>query len=292
MLVKEKRRRISPSPHMANYIKQIIFAFLLICNTFVTLDVLECICVNYHCQIFDGKKIRFYPNNLSKEVYMTKKLQPIISSKLFFGFCLIEFLILVALKVIQAIFPGPVVEVFPMFSAILLNAIFMLFLVFRVKKAGKDTLVKGLPFAVFTTLLADCFLVLLHGLSVGEVIHFISPLTVNMIGFAIFGIVQVIYACYLGLTRKRLIIRIGFYGALIIGIAVAGLFTFDRFIACLSMSQLVLNVIYSWIEHKKKHTTASLLLAIGITLFFGCDFSIMLRMLLPAQGFVYAAICS
>ena len=28
MLVKEKRRRISPSPHMANYIKQIIFAFL------------------------------------------------------------------------------------------------------------------------------------------------------------------------------------------------------------------------------------------------------------------------
>ena len=125
---------------------------------------------------------------------MTKKLQPIISSKLFSVFCLIEFLILVALKVIQAIFPGPVVEVFPMFSAILLNAIFMLFLVFRVKKAGKDTLVKGLPFAVFTTLLADCFLVLLHDLSVGEVIHFISPLTANMIGFAIFGIVQVIYA--------------------------------------------------------------------------------------------------
>jgi len=37
MLVKEKKRRISPSPHMANYIKQIIFAFLLICNTFVGL---------------------------------------------------------------------------------------------------------------------------------------------------------------------------------------------------------------------------------------------------------------
>ena len=76
MLVKEKRRRISPSPHMANYIKQIIFAFLLICNAFVTLDVLECICENYHCQIFYGKKIRFYPNNLSKEVYMTKNFNP------------------------------------------------------------------------------------------------------------------------------------------------------------------------------------------------------------------------
>ena len=157
---------------------------------------------------------------------------------------------------IQAIFPSPVVEVFPMFSAILLNAIFMLFLVFRVKKAGKDTLVKGLPFAVFTTLLADCFLVLLYSLSVGKVIHFIYPLTANVIGFAIFGIVQVIYACYLGLTRKRLIIRIGFYGTLIIGIAVAELFTFDRFIACLSMSQLVLNVIYSWIVPVKPHPSS------------------------------------
>lgn len=222
---------------------------------------------------------------------MTKNLKHIISSKLFLSFCFVEFLLLVTLKVLQAIFPGSVIEVFPMFSAILLNAIFMLFLVFRIKNADKDPVVKGLPIAVFTTLLADCFLVLLHDLSKAEIVRFISPLSANMIGFFIFGIVQVIYACYLGLNKKRLIIRIGFYVALIIGIAVAGLFTFDKFIACLSMSQLILNVIYSWIEHKKKRTAASLLLAIGITLFFGCDFSIMLRMLLPAQGFIYSAIC-
>jgi len=72
---------------------------------------------------------------------MTKKFKPIISSKLFFGFCFIEFLILVTLKVLQALFPSPLVEVFPMFSAILLNTIFMLFLVVGVKKAKKDTLV-------------------------------------------------------------------------------------------------------------------------------------------------------
>jgi hypothetical protein len=195
------------------------------------------------------------------------------------------------LKVIQAVHPGPASEVFPMFFAILLNTLFMILLVIRVKKAGKDTFIKGLPLAVFTTLLADCFLVLLHDLSTAEIIRFISPLTANMIGFFIFGIVQVVYACYLGLTKRRLIIRIGFYIALTVGIAVAGLFTFDRFIACLSMSQLILNTIYSWIEYRKKRTTASLLLAIGITLFFGCDFSIMLRMLLPPQGFIYSAIC-
>ncbi len=222
---------------------------------------------------------------------MTKKTQTIISSKLFFCFCFIEFLILVTLKVQQAIYPNSVIEIIPMFSAILLNALFMIFLVLCVKKAGKDTLIMGIPLAVFTTLLADCFLVMLYGLSSAEIVRFMSPLTANMIGFFIFGMVQVIYACYLGLTKRRLIIRVAFYLFLILGIAVAGLFTFDKFIACLSMSQLILNVVYAWIEHRKKRTTASLLLAIGITLFFGCDFSIMLRMLLPPQGFIYAAIC-
>ena len=221
---------------------------------------------------------------------MTTKHQNIISSRLFVGFCLTELLILIALKVLQAIYPGSSIEVLPMFTAILLNASFMLFLVTRVKNAGKNTAITGIPLAVFTTLLADCFLVLLHGLSVAEIIHFITPLLANMIGFFIFGMVQVIYAYYLGITKRRLIIRIGFYLAFIIGIAVAGIFTIDRFIACLSMSQLILNLVYSWIEHRKKRTTASLILAIGITLFFGCDLFIMLRMLLPPHGLIYEAI--
>jgi uncharacterized membrane protein len=222
---------------------------------------------------------------------MTKKFQTIISSKLFFGFCFLELLILVTLKVLQAIYPGPLVEIFPMFSAILLNTLFVLFLVLRVKKADKETAITGIPLAVLTTLLADCFLVLFHGLSTAGAIRFISPLTANMIGFFIFGMVQVIYAFYLGLTKRRLMIRLGLYLFFIAGIAAAGLFTFDRFIGCLSMSQLTLNLIYAWIEHRKKQTAASLLLAIGITLFFGCDLCIIMRMLLPAQGFIYSAIC-
>ena len=222
---------------------------------------------------------------------MTKKLQTIISSKLFFIFCLIEFLILVTLKVLQAIYPGSVIETFPMFAAILLNTLFMIFSVVCVKKAGNAILIKGLPLAVFTTLLADCFLVMLHDLSAAEIISFISPLTANMIGFFIFGIVQVVYACYLGLTKRRLVIRIGFYILFVAAIAAAGILTLDKFIACLSMSQLILNFVYSWIEYRKKRTSVSLLLAVGITLFFGCDLCIMLRMILPPQGFIYAAIC-
>ena len=222
---------------------------------------------------------------------MTEKRKNIISPQLFSLFCIIELLVLIFLKLTQAFCPLTVSEVLPMFSAILINALFMLFLVVQVKKAGKQTMVNGIPLAVFTTLLADCFLVLCHGLSKAELIHFITPLVSNMIGFFIFGIVQVIYAYYLGLTKRRLVIRIGFYICFIAAIAAAGLLTVDRLIACLSMSQLILNVVYVWIENHRKRTSASLLLAIGITLFFGCDLFIMMRMLLPQQGFVYAAIC-
>ena len=222
---------------------------------------------------------------------MTDKTKNIVSTKLFYGFCIFEVLILVILKVLQAIYPDSYIEIFPMFSAILFNALFMLFLVTRVKKACKDPVILGIPLAVFTTLLADCFLVMLHGLANADIIHFISPIGANMIGFFVFGLVQVIYACYIGLNKHRVIIRVGFYLSFIIAIAVAGQLTFDRFIACLSMSQLILNLIYVWIEHGKKRTKASLLLGIGITLFFGCDSFIMMRMLLPPEGFIYSAIC-
>ena len=221
---------------------------------------------------------------------MKAKKQNIISSPLFFIFCAIEALILIALKTVQTIYPLSVADIFFMFSAILFNALFMLFLVFQVKKTGKDTAIKGIPLAVFTTLLADCFLVMLHGLSKAELISFISPLTANMIGFFIFGLVQVIYACYIGLTKRRAIIRVGFYLWFIVSIAAAGLLTLDRFIACLSMSQLILNLVYVWIDHHQKRTRASLLLAMGITLFFGCDLFIMIRMLIPPEGFIYSVI--
>ena len=222
---------------------------------------------------------------------MAKKYSNIISSKLFSGFCITELLILIVLKLTQAIHPDSVAKTLLMFSAILFNALFMLFLVCRVKKAGKPTAVWGIPLAVFVTLLADVFLVLFDDFSRAEIIHFLSPLATTMIGFFVLGIVQVIYAFYMGMTKRRLVIRVAFYLAFVAALAAAGMLSLDRFIACLSMSQLIMNLIFVWIEHRKERTAASLLLALGITLFFGCDLFIMLRMLLPAQGFIYDVIC-
>ena len=222
---------------------------------------------------------------------MKEKCQIPVCKKLFFGFCAVELALLIALKIVEAVCAVTLADTFIMFSAIFLNASFMLYSVMSIKKAGKDTAITGIPLAVFVTLLADIFLVLLIDLADGDVIKSVSALTFSMIGFFVFGIVQVIYACYLGLTKRRVIIRVGFYLAFIVIVAALGILTLDRFIACLSMSQLILNLIYGWIEHKKRNTKVSLLLAIGLTLFFGCDMFIMLRMLLPANGFIYAFIC-
>ena len=222
---------------------------------------------------------------------MTKKYSNIISLRLFFGFCMTELLILIVLKLTQAIHPDSVVKTLLMFSAILFNALFMLFLVCRIKKAGKPTAVWGIPLAVFVTLLADVFLVLLDDFARTGIIHFLSTFATSTLGFFFFGIVQVIYAFYMGMTKRRLVIRVAFYLAFVAALAAVGMLSLDRFIACLSMSQLIMNLIFVWIEHRKERTAASLLLALGITLFFGCDLFIMLRMLLPAQGFIYDVIC-
>ena len=219
---------------------------------------------------------------------MTEKRQNIVAPVFFLFFCIVELLVLVALKLVEAFCPLSLADTYLMFLAILLNTLFMLFLVIRVKKSGKDIVWRGIPLAVFLTLLADCFLIMLYDLSFAEVISFISPLTANMIGFFVFGMVQIVYACYLGMTKRRLLIRVGFYLVFIIAVAAAGLLSIDKFIACLSMSQLILNLVYGWIEHCKKQTGASLLLAIGMTLFFGCDAFIMIRMLIPAEGLLYA----
>ena len=221
---------------------------------------------------------------------MLKKCQNIINPKFFIGFCVLELLVLITLKTVQMVFPTSIADTFLMFIAIVFNTICMLFLVSRVKKAGKDTALYGIPLAIFLTFLADCFLVLAYDLSEAGVINFISVFTCNMFGFFIFGLVQIAYAYYLGITKRRLIIRIGFYLVFLAVIAILGLLTWDRFVACVSMSQLILNVVYAWIEYKKKNTKQSLLLALGITLFLGCDALIMMRMLLPKGGIVYAII--
>lgn len=218
---------------------------------------------------------------------MTENRNRIVDPKLFYGFCAAELILLVVLKLVQTAYPQSVAKTYLMFSATLLNTLAVLFIVLCVKRAGKATVITGIPLAAFTTLLADCFLVLAKDLARADEIGFISAKNAETIGFFVFGMVQVVYAAYLGITKRRLIIRIGFYLAFVAAVYAIGMLTFGRFIACLSMTQLILNLIYAWIEHGKRHTRGSLLFGIGITLFLVGDSLIMLRMLLPSGELAY-----
>lgn len=177
-----------------------------------------------------------------------------------------------------------------MFGAIMINAIFMLFLVLRVKGAGKAVAFMGIPLAVLTTFLADVFLVLTKDLAAEGVIRFMSAKTATLIGFFIFGLVQVVYAFYLKPTKLRIVIRVAFYLLFVALVFALDMLTLDRFIACLSMSQLILNVVFAWVDHGKDRTRASLLLAVGMTLFLLCDAFISVRMMLPSDTLVYEII--
>lgn len=215
----------------------------------------------------------------------------IINPLLLICFLAVEFLVLVALKLVQAIYPRSIADTYLMFSAILINAVFMLILLASVKRSGKALAFTGIPLAILTTLLADVFLVLLKDLADADMITFLTADSADVIGFFIFGIVQVIYAIYLTPSKLRITVRVLFYVALLAAVYFIGLNELGYFVACLSMSQLVLNLVYGWIDHSKKRTRASLLLAIGLSLFFLCDSFIMLRMLLPSGSFFYEVIC-
>lgn len=221
---------------------------------------------------------------------MKEKFGGIIDARLLFGFLSLEFLMLVVLKLVQTLYPSSFVDTFLMFGATVINAMFVLFLVFRVKSAQKASAFTGIPLAAFATLLADVFLVLAKDLASEGVISFISAYNAKLIGFSFFGAIQVIYAFHIGPTKRRLIIRGVFYIAFVAALYALDLLTLDRFIACLSMSQLILNLVFVWIDHAKKRTRASLLLALGITLFFFGDAFISVRMMLDMKTVAYAIV--
>lgn len=162
----------------------------------------------------------------------------------------------------------------------------MAFLVLQVKRSGKNMAIFGLPLGAFVILFADVFLVLIKDLTRVGVFTFMTVENAKTIGFFIFGLVQVIYAYYLGLNKSRIIIRVGFYAVFIVVVLVSGLYTPDRLSACLSMSQLILNIVYGWIEYDKKRSRASLLFAIGISIFFVGDALITVRMFLHSDSLI------
>ncbi|MCM1388276.1 MAG: hypothetical protein NC231_13190 [Bacillus sp. (in: Bacteria)] len=204
------------------------------------------------------------------------------------AYIVIEFVIFCAIKIAEQTAKPWILHLF-MYSAIFLNLIVIIYACSKFNSQmpeinKKNISVWGIPLALLLTACADVFLVLIGG---KELLVF---------GYLFFALVQTVYAFYLKMTPLIGGIRIVAY-ILLLGVLYAcGKLSLPYAIAAWSMTQLVINMIIAWIYYIKEKSCKSLLFATGMTLFLGCDGSIMIRTLFADSSTVsvtvfYHVIC-
>lgn len=205
-------------------------------------------------------------------------------AKLLAAYIVIEFILFCAIKIAEQTAKQEVLNLFR-YSPILLNFVVI---VYAYRAFNKQTVypnkksmsIWGIPLALLFTLCADVFLVLIN-----------KP-DVLVFGYFFFALVQTVYAFYLGITPLIGGIRIFAYILFLVALHSADKLVLMYIVAAWSMTQLIINMIIAWISYAKKKSLPSLLLAVGLTLFLGCDGSIMLRIILSGQETVfYHVIC-
>ena len=96
-------------------------------------------------------------------------------------------------------------------------------------------------------------------------------------GYSLFCLVQCIYALYFKPSAKNLLLRAGLYGAALAALGMSGMWRTDYILGALNLTLLAVNVICAWIHNGKDQTGAGLCLAVGLSLFAGCDYSLLIR---------------
>ncbi len=150
-----------------------------------------------------------------------------------------------------------------MYTAIVIDFLMIMFLYLKAKNHVHVR--KYIPVGFFFMLLADTFLCL------------IDQPQYNIYGYIFFCLVEITYALYLKPSKVNVIIRIVLYGCLVGLLQFAGMLDIGNAIAILNVSLLIVNMICGWQLFFKEKTKQNLLFAIGITLFFVCDGSIVVR---------------
>ena len=164
------------------------------------------------------------------------------------------------------------------FVLIAINSILMLYFVKRYRNSISGFHDYAIPLALTVTLIADVFTCLIPDLYI--------------VGLIAFCLVQTIYMLYLGVNRYNLLFRVLVFIALFIAAKPDTVFLY---FGCYSMTNLFVNVITAWYRYaisKKSQAQPiavqeSLLFAIGISCFLGCDTSITIRGLIDSQGTIY-----
>ncbi len=191
---------------------------------------------------------------------------------LLIGYVVLELLLLVAIRLTEFSTPS-YIYCRIMYAAIVLDFAVMayLYIIFGCRCLGwRDNLIV-LAFAFM--LGADTFLCLIDDF--------------YLMGYIFFCLVELCYAIYLKPSMLNVIIRAFVYAALLAALWLGGLLNLENAIAIFNLSLLICNVVFAWIGFGKNRTKESLLFAIGITLFLGCDGSIAARTLLTPQTLIH-----
>ena len=176
----------------------------------------------------------------------------------------IAFLILI--KYLQIIHAGRTINRC-MYAAIAVNTALALYYYLRFGRKLKDKHVNLIAFGLFATFAADFFATLIGRR---------MSMTAYLCGAACFCIVELIYAAYLRGGRSAVIMRAVLVAAGLIVLGVMGALKPDKILGVTNEMLILANVIDAWAARR---INPHIFFKIGITLFFACDTSIVIRSL-------------
>lgn len=132
-----------------------------------------------------------------------------------------------------------------------------------------------IPLAFALTLTADCFMCIFNDKRIW--------------GYMFFTLVETVYMIYMKPTWRSISVRLILYAAMILLIRLlkSEMLSADNALAMANMVQLTVNLFCAWICHRKTGSRETLLFALGITFFAGCDYSILVRTFTKAPSLVY-----
>lgn len=150
------------------------------------------------------------------------------------------------------------------YSTIICNFLMILYLYLRHGRRlqRRENMI---PLAFTLTLIADCFMCILSGKRIW--------------GYLFFTLVETVYMLYMKPTWKTISVRLILYAILLLYLQLwhTKMLNPDNVLAMANMVQLTVNLFCAWIWHRKKGGRETLLFALGITFFIGCDYSILIR---------------
>lgn len=158
------------------------------------------------------------------------------------------------------------------YSTIICNFIMILYLYLR---HGRRLHFREnwIPLAFALTLTADCFMCIFDEKRIW--------------GYLFFTLVETVYMIYMKPTRKTISVRLILYAAMFLLIWRVELLNADNALAMANMVQLTVNLFCAWIWHRKAGSRETLLFALGITFFAGCDYSILVRTFAAKESLIY-----